>query len=116
MQIYRMYGDIAQLLRYKIAWKDTEGCEQEEYCISEEHRDEVIQRLGDATHTVEAIDQSGNGWIDGMAFPDASQVPDALAMGEAAWRQAVNGSDINLQFCKYLTDLDFRLLSLELGV
>jgi len=111
MQLYRMYGDIVQLFRYKIAW---EGAE--EYYASNEERDEVVARLGDTSHTVEAIEQVGNEWIDGMEFKDASLVPEALAMGEAAWQERKNASDRELQIMRYLTDLDFRLLILEWGI
>ena len=45
---YRMYGSTVQLLRYKISWETG----KEEYCISDEHRDEAIRKLGDTPHTV----------------------------------------------------------------
>jgi hypothetical protein len=125
---YRMYGDTVQLLRYIITWEKTrqgfdengEPCDETaaeiEYCVSDEHRDEVLQHLDGKPCTVEAIDQTGNEWLDGMEFKDASKVPEALAVGEPAYRQFVNDSDANLQFAKYLTDLDFRLLLLEWGI
>jgi hypothetical protein len=108
-----MYGDIVQLLRYKITQTDTAVVD---YCASIEERDALIQRLGGKPHTVEAIDQTGNEWIDGMEFTDAAKVLEALEMGETAYRQSVNDSDAGLQIYKYLTDLDFRLLLLEWGV
>jgi hypothetical protein len=119
---YRMYGDTVQLLRWRVAWEEAtpgfggETVMREEWCVSDGHRDEVVQRLGDTPHTVEAVDQVGNGWIDGMEFKDASQVPVALEMGEAAWREFVNASDRELQTAIYLTDLDYRLLLLEWGI
>jgi hypothetical protein len=108
-----MYGDTVQLLQYKITQTDTLGVD---YCASTAERDAIVQRLGGKPHSVEVIDQTGNEWIDGMAFADASKVPEALAIGESAYRQSVNDSDANLQIYKYLTDLDFRLLLLEWGV
>jgi hypothetical protein len=112
---YRMYGDTVQLLRYKIVWEDgEESCE--EWCISDDHRDEVVQRLGETPHTVETIEQAGNEWIDGMEFKDASLVPKALEMGETAWRERVNASDSELQMMLYLVSMDFRIILLELGV
>jgi len=126
--IYMMYGNTVKLLRYKVMWEETmpgfdkdgkpleNTVAQEEWCISEEHRDEIIQKLGDTPYTVETIGQIGNEWINGMEFVDASQVPEALAMGEAAWWRSLNDNDTNLQFFKYLTDLDFRVLLLEWGV
>jgi len=43
-------------------------------------------------------------------------VPEALTMGEAAWRDWVNARDRELQTAIYLTDLDYRLLLLEWGI
>jgi len=123
---YRMYGDTVQLLRYKVAWEGTaHGAGEdggpvaearEEWCVSEDHLDEVLRKLGDTPRTVEAIDQTGSEWLDGMEFRDASQVPEALAMGEAAWRERANANDKELQTAIYLTDLDYRLLILEWGI
>jgi len=64
-----MYGDAVQLLRYKITQADTSA---EHWCASEEERDETIRMLGDRPHTVEAIDQTDNEWIDGMEFKNAA--------------------------------------------
>jgi hypothetical protein len=122
-----MYGNTVQLLRYKITWETSEtiwdGAEvqektitQEEYCISDDHRDEIIQKLVNTLHTVETIDQTSNEWIDGLEFPDVSKVPEALDMGEEVWKRHVNDNNMNLQVFKYLTDLDFRLLLLEWGI
>ena len=71
---------------------------------------------GSSLDTVEAIDQAGNEWIYGMEFADASLVPQAIEMGETAYRQYAIDGDASLQVFKYLTDLDFRLLLLEWGV
>jgi len=80
--IYRMYGDTVQLLRYKVTQKNSDP-PIEEFCVTEEERDAIAQRLGgDENCDIEAIDQSGNEWIDGMEFRDASKVPEALALGE----------------------------------
>jgi hypothetical protein len=79
MQLYRIYGDIVQLLRYKITQTDTAVID---YCASDEERDAIIERLGGKPHTVEAIDQTGNEWIDGMEFTDAAKVPEVLEGGE----------------------------------
>jgi hypothetical protein len=128
--VYRMYGETVQLFKYKITYETKETVPGEDgglteqtvtqtmYCVSDEHRDEFIQYLccGNKPHIVEAVDQTGNEWIDGMEFKDADQVPGALEMGEIAYRQYVNDNNINLQFSKYLTDLDFRLLLLEWGI
>jgi len=109
--IYRMYGDFVQLLRYKITQAETEYL-----CASAEERDAIIARLGDKPHIADTINQTGNEWIDGMEFKDASQVPEALAMGEATWVENKNANDKELQMAIYLTDLDYRLLILEWGI
>jgi len=111
--LYRMHGDIVQLLRYRIAQAEPPA---EYWCASEEERDEIVRRLGGRPHAVEAIGQAGCEWIDGMEFEDASKVPEALAMGEAAWRDCANANDRELQTAIYLTDLDYRVLLLEWGI
>lgn len=113
---YRMYGDTVQLLRWRVAWEGEGGESREEWCMSDGHRDEIVALLGDTPLTVESIDQTGNEWIDGMEFKDASKVPEALEMGGAAWREHVNANDRELQTAVYLTDLDYRLLLLEWGI
>jgi hypothetical protein len=113
---YRMCGDIVQLLRYKVTQKNSDPAINE-YCVYAEERDAIVQRFGGAKNcVVKEIDQTGNEWLDGMEFRDASQVPEALEMGEAAWRARVNANDGELQMMMYLADLDYRLILLELGV
>jgi len=111
-----MYGDTVQLLRYKITQKDSDP-QIEEYCVFGEEKDAIVQRLGGAKNcAVETIDQIGNEWIDGIEFKDASKVPEALGVGEEAYRQFVNANDSELQMMMYLVVMDFRLILLELGV
>ena len=125
--IYRMYGDTVQLLRYKVTYETTEQVPDEngelseqtvtqvEYCISDEHLDRFVERIGDTPHTVETVDQTGNKWIDGREFKDASLVPKAIEMGEIAYTQFVNSNNAELQTSLYITDLDYRMLLLEWG-
>jgi hypothetical protein len=126
---YRMCGDTVELLRYIVTYEDKvkdwnkeekkiieKTVKYTEYCISDQHRDEFIESLKEKPYTVETIDQNGNEWMDGMTFMDPSKVEIAIQLGEDKYKQYIYDTNENLQFSKYLTDLDYRLLLLEWGI
>jgi len=81
---------IARLWRYKIVYTEThevpEGVEAVteelgQYAISDSEEDALLTMLGDKVTEVTPIDQTGNEWIDGLAFDSRDEAMAALETG-----------------------------------
>ena len=53
--MFRLLGNKVELVRYIVNWQETQGeetIEMEERCVSEEHKNEIEQKLTEKRHTV----------------------------------------------------------------
>ena len=103
--MFRMQGNVAQLYRYKINYEVVETVFDEEtnepveqttkkteYCVSDEHYDEFVKLIDGKPHTIKAVSQTGNDWMDGMEFDSAEEAALAFEMGEAAYIKNKNNT------------------------
>jgi len=67
--MFRTLGKKVELYRYKIVYAENKT-EQQENCISEEHKNEIEQMLTEKEieFTTTPIDQMGNEWFNGLEF------------------------------------------------
>ena len=67
--MFRMLGKKVELYRYKVVYTENE-IEQQENCISEEHKNEIEQMLTTkgVTFTTTPVDQTANEWLNGLEF------------------------------------------------
>ena len=86
--MFRMLGKKVELIRYKVTWQENEQ-EMQENCISEEHKNEVEQKLTakNIAFTTEAIDQTDNEWFDGLEFDSYDKALAVFNKGEQAYLQ-----------------------------
>ena len=112
--MFRMLGKKVELIRYKITWQE-DGQEMQEDCISEEHKNEVEQKLTtkNIAFITEAIDQTDNEWFDGLEFDSYDEALEVFNKGEQAYLQekAVQELTDNLRL---RADIDY--LAIMLGV
>jgi hypothetical protein len=93
-----MYGTIVQIYRYKIDYEETDweydyetGQTQEvivtytEYCISEEHKNEVLNYLQNQNPVVTTLDTVNLEWFDGLEFETYDEALATLNAGQNAW-------------------------------
>ena len=86
--MFRMLGKKAELIRYKVTWQE-DGQEMQEDCISEEHKNEVEQKLTtkNIDFTTEAIDQTENEWFNGLEFNSYDEALEVFNKCEQAYLQ-----------------------------
>ena len=76
------------MIYHKVTWQE-DGQEMQENCISEEHKNEVEQKLTtkNIDFTTEAIDQTDNEWFDGLEFDSYDKALEVFNKGEQAYLQ-----------------------------
>ncbi len=90
--MFRMLGKKVELVRYIVKWQENYGEEtidMEEKCVSEEHKNEVEQKLTakNIDFTTEAIDQTENEWFNGLEFDSYDEALAVFNKGEQAYLQ-----------------------------
>jgi len=105
--MFRMLGNKVELIRYVVSYETMNGPSTEQ-CVSDLHRDEVIQRLMNSAvpHTVETIDQSLNEWFNGLTFDSYDVALQTLNAGKDAYDSAMETKSITDPL-KIRADLDF---------
>jgi hypothetical protein len=95
--MFRLLGKKVELIRYIVTWQE-DGQEIQESCVSEEHKNEVEQRLTkqNIEFTTETVDQTGNEWLEGMEFGSYDEALEVFNAGQQAYEQK--------QAMKQLTD------------
>ena len=86
--MFRMSGKKVELYRYTVTYTENEEV-MIEYCISEEHRNEIEQMLTDKEITFETktIDQAENEWFNGLEFDSYDEALAVFSKGEQAYLQ-----------------------------
>lgn len=90
--MFRMLGKKVELIRYIIKWQETQGeetIEMEERCVSEEHKNEVEQKLTEKgiQFSTETIDQTVNEWFEGLEFDSYDEALEVFNAGREAYEQ-----------------------------
>ena len=86
--MFRMLGKKVELYRYTVIYTENEEV-MIEYCISEEHKNEIEQMLTDKEITFETtlIDQTGNEWFNGLEFDSYDEALKVFNAGREAYEQ-----------------------------
>ena len=90
--MFRMLGKKVELIRYIVKWQENYGEEtidMEEKCVSEEHKNEVEQRLTQKgiQFSTETIDQTVNEWFEGLEFDSYDEALEVFNAGREAYEQ-----------------------------
>jgi hypothetical protein len=112
--MFRMSGKKVELYRYTVTYTENEEV-MIEYCISEEHKNEIEQILTDKEITFEtkAIDQTENEWFNGLEFNSYDEALEVFNKGEQAYLQVKTVQELadNLRL---RSDIDY--IAIMLGV
>ena len=86
--MFRLLGNKVELVRYIVTWQETQGeetIEMEERCVSEEHKNEIEQKLTERgiPFSTESITQVGNEWFNGLTFGSYDEAKRVFEAGEA---------------------------------
>ena len=86
--MFRMLDKKVELYRYTVTYTENEEV-MIEYCISEEHKNEIEQALTDKEITFETtlIDQTSNEWFNGLKFDSYDEALAVFSKGEQAYLQ-----------------------------
>ena len=112
--MFRMLGKKVELIRYKITWQENEQ-EMQESCVSDEHRDEIQQKLTEKEieFSTEAIDQTNNEWFNGLEFDSYDEALKVFNKGEQAYLQVESTQEL-ADNMRLRSDIDY--IAIMLGV
>ena len=87
----------------------------QEYCISDEHKNEVEQKLTtkNIDFTTEAIDQTENEWFNGLEFNSYDEALEVFNKGEQAYLQVKTVQEL-VDNLRLRSDIDY--IAIMLGV
>ena len=110
--MFRMLGKKVELIRYKVTWQEDEQ-EMQEDCISEEHKNEVEQKLTtkNIDFTTEAIDQTENEWFNGLEFNSYDEALEVFNKGEQAYLQEKTVQEL-VDNLRLRSDIDYIAIML----
>jgi len=110
--MFRMLGKKAELIRYKVTWQE-DGQEMQEDCISEEHKNEVEQKLTtkNIDFTTEAIDQTENEWFNGLEFNSYDEALEVFNKCEQAYLQEKTVQEL-VDNLRLRSDIDYIAIML----
>ena len=105
--MFRMSGKKVELYRYTVTYTENEEV-MIEYCISEEHKNEIEQVLTDKEITFEtkAIDQTGNEWFNGLEFDSYDVALEVFNKGEQAYLQEKQRQEL-VDSLRLRSDIDY---------
>jgi len=109
-----MLGKKVELIRYKVTWQE-DGQEMQEDCISEEHKNEIEQKLTtkNIDFTTEAMDQTENEWFNGLEFNSYDEALEVFNKGEQAYLQVKTVPEL-VDNLRLRSDIDY--IAIMLGV
>lgn len=110
--MFRMLGKKAELIRYKVTQQE-DGQEMQEDCKSEEHKNEVEQKLTakNIDFTTEAIDQTENEWFNGLEFNSYDEALEVFNKGEQAYLQVKTVQEL-VDNLRLRSDIDYIAIML----
>lgn len=104
--MFRMIGRKTELIRYTVTYTEKERQKERQIvknCISEEHKNEVEQKLASKgiLFTTIAIDQTGNEWFEGLEFDSYDEALEVFNVGQSEY-------ETNKQKQELVNDLKLR--------
>jgi hypothetical protein len=114
--MFRMLGKKVELYRYRITYMENEE-ETVEYCISEEHKNEIEQVLTDKKITFETtlIDQTSNEWFNGLEFDSYDEALAVFNKGEQAYLQEKQRQELTDNL-RLRADIDYLAIMSEVEI
>lgn len=118
--MFRMLGKKVELIRHIIKWQETQGEEtikMEERCVSEEHKNEVEQKLTEKgiQFSIETIDQTVNEWFEGLEFDSYDEALEVFNAGREAYEQKKQLQELTDNM-RLRADIDFLTMMMEVDV
>ena len=88
-----------------------------EYCISEEHKNEIEQMLTDKeiTFTTEVIDQISNEWFNGLEFNSYDEALEVFNKGEQSYLQEKQRQELTDNL-RLRADIDYLAIMSEVEI
>ena len=116
--MFRLLGNKVELVRYIVTWQETQGeetIEMEERCVSEEHKNEIEQKLTErgVPFSTESITQAGNEWFEGLEFDSYDEALVVFDKGEQAYLKEKQRQELTDNL-RLRADIDY--LSIMSGV
>jgi len=113
-----MLGNKVELIRYIVKWQEIQGeetIEMEERCVSEEHKNEIEQKLTEKgiQFSTETIDQTANEWFEGLEFDSYDEALEVLNAGREAYEQNKQLQELTDNL-RLRSDIDY--LAIMMGV
>jgi hypothetical protein len=111
-----MLGKKVELIRYKVTWQE-DGQEMQEACVSEEHKNEVEQKLAtkNIDFTTEAIDQTENEWFNGLEFNSYDEALAVFSKGEQTYLQEKQRQELTDNL-RLRADIDYLAVMSEVEI
>jgi hypothetical protein len=111
--MFRLLGKKVELIRYIVTWQE-DGQEIQESCVSEEHRDEIQQKLTEKEieFSTEAIDQTNNEWFNGLEFDSYDEALAVFSKGEQAYLQEKQRQELT-DALRLRADIDYLAIMSE---
>ena len=109
--MFRLLGNKVELVRYIVTWQETQGeetIEMEERCVSEEHKNEIEQKLTERgiPFSTESITQAGNEWFEGLEFDSYDEALEVFNKGEQAYLQVKTVQEL-VDNLRLRSDIDY---------
>ncbi len=114
--MFRMLGKKVELYRYTVTWQENEEV-MIEYCISEEHKNEIEQMLTDKEIIFETktIDQTSNEWFNGLEFDSYDEALVVFSTGEQAYLQEKQRQELTDNL-RLRADIDYLAIMSEVEI
>lgn len=114
--MFRLLGKKAELYRYTVTYAENEEV-MIEYCISEEHKNEIEQLLTDKEITFETtpIDQTSNEWFNGLEFDSYDEALAVFNEGEQTYLQEKQRQELTDNL-RLRADIDYLSIMSEVEI
>lgn len=114
--MFRMLGKKVELYRYTVTYTENEET-MVEYCISDEHKNEIEQMLTDKEITFETktIDQAENEWFNSLEFDSYDEALVVFGKGEQAYLQEKQRQELTDNL-RLRADIDYLAVMSEVEI
>lgn len=110
MTKFQMNGDVLELYRYLLAYREYD-IEMQKYVTSEIEKDRLVKFLNDRNIQciTTSIDQTECEWMNGMKFNSYDDAVQACELGKDRWQTKLFEENPQLQLTAMILDLDYRM-------
>lgn len=114
--MFRMSGKKVELYRHTVTYTENEEV-MIEYCISEEHKNEIEQMLEDKgiEFVTEVVVQAGNEWFNGLEFDSYDEALAVFDKGEQTYLQEKQRQELTDNL-RLRADIDYLAIMSEVEV